>query len=91
MTVRVFASFDRSWATLSPTDRDAADEALQQLLRFIDEGKRPQGLGFRKLQDRFWEIRVGLKLRVLLELEGAVLSLVLVGSHDEVRRALRRR
>ena len=91
MTVRVFASFERSLASLSPGDRQATEDALDQLLRFIGEGRRPQGLGFRKLQDRFWEIRVDLRQRVLVEMEGDVLSLVLVGSHDDIRRALRRR
>ena len=49
------------------------------------------GLGFRKLRDRTWEIRAGLKLRVLMELDGHILTLILVGSHDDIQRALRRR
>ena len=91
MTVRVFASFERSWANLSIPARQASEAAVDQLLQFIGEGKRPQGLGFRKLQRSFWEIRVDLKLRILVEMQGNVMSLVLVGSHDEIRRALRRR
>jgi len=91
VTVRVLASFKGHLARLEEADRQAVTDALNQLFEFIDRGKRPMGLGFRKLRDRTWEIRAGLKLRVLMELDGHILTLILVGSHDDIQRALRRR
>lgn len=48
------------------------------------------GLGIRKFHaSGIWAARVGLDLRLVLALQPDLLTLVHVGSHDEVRRFLR--
>jgi hypothetical protein len=48
------------------------------------------GLGIRKLHGSgIWETRVGLGLRLVFAQEPGLLTLVLVGRHEDVRRFLR--
>ena len=52
--------------------------------------KQHAGLGLRKVNPKgYWEIRVGLDLRVVFRLQKSEATLVMVGNHDEVRRYLR--
>lgn len=48
-----------------------------------------KGIGLKKLTKDFWEIRVGLDLRVLFTIEQDTLSFVFVGTHDEIKRYLK--
>ena len=48
------------------------------------------GLGLRKIHPKgYWEIRVGLSLRVAFRLEKNLARLMMLGDHDDVRRFLR--
>jgi mRNA-degrading endonuclease YafQ of YafQ-DinJ toxin-antitoxin module len=48
------------------------------------------GLGIRKVHaSGIWEARVGLGLRLVFAFEAGLLTLLRVGSHDEIRRFLR--
>jgi mRNA-degrading endonuclease RelE of RelBE toxin-antitoxin system len=49
----------------------------------------PHGLGLKKLEHGFWEIRVGLSYRVLFKMEAQILKIVQVGTHEEIRHYLR--
>lgn len=52
--------------------------------------KQHAGLGLRKVsKEGYWEIRVGLDLRVLFCLEKNRARIVLVGNHDEVQKFLK--
>ena len=90
MRFRYFASFDRSFKKLSPERRLKVAEAIEVFLDFCETGIRPSGLGLKKLHKDFWEIRDGLYTRVIFLLEKECVSFVLVGSHDEIRRFLRK-
>jgi hypothetical protein len=60
------------------------------LLRAVGDPHLHAGLGIRKLHaSGIWAARVGLGLRVVFGLETDLLTLVRVGSHDEIRRFLR--
>lgn len=87
--VRYFNSFDKSLEDLLPKDRNRAIKGVNQLLDYFSGGPRPLGLGLRKLQGNFWEIRATLDKRVLFLLEKDVVSFVIAGNHDEIRRYLR--
>ena len=53
--------------------------------------KQHSGLGLRKIHPQgYWEVRVGLGLRVVVHLVKNDCILKMVGSHDEVRRFLRK-
>jgi mRNA-degrading endonuclease YafQ of YafQ-DinJ toxin-antitoxin module len=63
--------------------------ALQLLERDFGHLHRHQGLGIRKLTGNFFEIRVGLDIRLVFQNRTDCLLLVMAGNHDEVRRFLR--
>jgi mRNA-degrading endonuclease YafQ of YafQ-DinJ toxin-antitoxin module len=65
-------------------------DAMLSLPRAVGHPHLHAGLGLRKLHGSgIWEARVGLGLRVVFALETGLLTLVRVGSHDEIRRYLR--
>lgn len=50
-----------------------------------------KGIGLRKLQDVYYEIRVGFKQRLVFENTLEVLIFEFLGDHDEVKRFLKSR
>ncbi len=82
--------FQRDVRALDAAQRAAVFEALLALPRALGESHRHAGLGLRKLhRSGIWEARVGLGLRLVFALEPALLTLVRVGTHDDVQRYLR--
>jgi mRNA-degrading endonuclease RelE of RelBE toxin-antitoxin system len=49
------------------------------------------GLGVRRLRDSLFECRVGLRLRLVFDAEPGVLSFSDIGTHDQIRKLLRKR
>lgn len=90
IAVRYLRSFDKSFLSLSRQDQLHAETAVCRLLDYFNGAPRPLGLGLRKLRDPFWEIRVSLDKRVLLTLDKAQATFVIIGNHDEIQRALYR-
>ena len=52
---------------------------------------RHAGLGIRRLRDTLFECRVGLKLRLVFDVEPGVLSFTDLGTQDEVQRIIKNR
>ena len=71
--------------------RERIGRALQLLERDFGHPHRHQGLGIRKLSPSFFEIRVGLDIRLVFQNQADCLLFLMVGNHDEVRRFLRGR
>lgn len=92
MRVRFFGSFDRAYRRLRPFDRGKIDAAIRVLLDYIErrDTSPPKGLGLKKLRGAVWEVRIDLHLRIVFAMEADLLSFLLVGNHDDVRRFLRR-
>ena len=84
-------SFNRSYAHVSEARQAQVIHAIEQLTLAFETGQRPQGLGLRKLRHAFWEIRLGLEYRILFRLHGDLVELVVVGTHEEIRRILANR
>ncbi len=63
--------------------------ALQQLERDFGQPHRHHGLGIRKLTGNFFEIRVGLDIRLVFQNRADSLLFVLAGNHAEVQKFLR--
>lgn len=82
-------SFDRTYRKLSDEEREGVEQALTRLVRALDYGERSEGLGLKKLERDFWEIRAGLSIRILFKLEKGLVTFVIVGTHDALRRYLR--
>lgn len=89
-TLVIKASFQRAYDRRTPPEQALVKKTLQLLDAYLHTGHAPAGLGLKKLGPGVYECRVGLALRCLYVDEGSVLALVLLGSHDEVRRFLKR-
>lgn len=82
------ASFDRAFRKLPKTRRTTAASAIEAVVDFFETGTKPKGLGLKQLRKPYWEIRTSLKDRVIFAFEGDLVSFLLVGSHDDIRRYL---
>lgn len=90
MTFEKKPAFERAWKKLDKTRREKAKEALDKLIYFFEGGPRSEGLGLKKMRNDFWEIRTDLKDRVLFRLRAGHVEFVLIGSHDEIHRILKK-
>lgn len=63
--------------------------ALQRLEQDFGHPHRHRGLGIRKLTGSFFEIRVGLDIRLIFQNRAECLLFVMAGNHDEVQKFLR--
>ncbi len=90
MRIALSEGFQRDARRLDGPHRTAVFETILALPRGVGEPHLHAGLGMRKLHaSGIWEARVGLGLRIVFTLETDLLTLVRVGSHDEIRRWLR--
>lgn len=83
-------SFERTVKKLSSPDKEQLARSLGQFNTFVLTGHAPLGLGFKKANHDKYEFRAGLRLRVVVKAEGDTYYLVLVGSHEQVKRYLRK-
>ena len=90
--MRYFRSvgFARAYRGLDPARQSRVDEALLKLEDLFEKGERPFGLGLKSLRHSLWEIRAGLADRIIFKRQGGTLELLIVGSHDEIKRFLKR-
>jgi mRNA-degrading endonuclease RelE of RelBE toxin-antitoxin system len=88
--VIVLSSFERSIKKLNRQDKNQLSKSLEFFNSFLVTGQAPFGFRFKKINHDKFEFRVTLKLRVIVKVEGTNYYLVLAGSHDDVKRYLRR-
>ena len=83
-------SFDKAYRRLHPDGQSEIDYALQSLFDFLDK-KTPLsvGLGFKRIGKAYWEIRAGIRCRILFEWTREVVTFYFVGNHDQIRRFIR--
>ena len=87
--ILILPSFERSAKKLSSHEKKSLAKSLEKLNRFVSTGEVPVGLGFKKINHDKYEFRVDIRLRVVVKVESDIFYLVLVGSHDEIKRYLR--
>jgi len=87
--------FLREFDKLTAAEQQEVLRALEALIAHLnpDIGHRgqplPKGLGIRKLTRCHWEVRAGLSLRIVYDIEDGLLRLITVGNHNDVERFLR--
>ena len=85
------SSFDKSVKSL-PSEKK--QEVKELCIALIDVLSREQelsvGLGLKNLRKNFWEIRKGLKLRILFRWRTDQVEFVLAGTHEEIKKYLKR-
>lgn len=85
-------SFLRRYQHLPPNRRRAVQRAVERLLDTIHTHRIPPGgLGIKRLQGDFWELRSDIRDRVIFLLRTDVIEVIFVGNHDDIRRFLRER
>ena len=84
------AAFLRAYQRLSEPDQHLVDEALRRFKHYLEAKDAPVGLGVTHLRGHTYEFRAGLVLRIVYVAEIDQIVLSLLGTHDEVRRFLRR-
>jgi len=83
-------SFDRSIKSLHPDQKDEATGVCLALLGFLERRTPlPGGIGLKRLQDDFWEIRQGLHNRILFRWRDDLIEFVLAGNHDSIKNFLK--
>jgi mRNA-degrading endonuclease RelE of RelBE toxin-antitoxin system len=83
-------SFDRSIKQLFPEDKEDIKQTAIQLMEVLSRDRYiDQGLGLKRLRGNFWEVRKGLKTRILFRWEGGSVEFVLAGNHDDIRKFLK--
>jgi hypothetical protein len=79
--------YDRKFESFPQSVQDQVLETIPSLVESF--GKPHAHLGLRKLAGRLYEFRVGLHLRIVFRHDRDTLYLLLIGTHDEVRRFIR--
>jgi mRNA-degrading endonuclease RelE of RelBE toxin-antitoxin system len=75
---------------LSGADVTRVEEALRVLPDCFGQPHRHAGISIRRLRKNVFECRAGLKVRILFRAHAQGLDVFFVGSHDDVRRLIRR-
>lgn len=65
-------------------------KSLTQLDLMLTAKESPIGLGLKQLKGGIWEIRAGLADRILFTKEEDLVSLLIIGNHDDIKRYLKR-
>ncbi len=82
--------FLRAYHRLTDAPRDLVDASLQRFRDALQGGSMSAGLGHKHLGGRTHEFRAGLALRVVYVAVEDQIILTLLGTHDDVRRFLKR-
>jgi hypothetical protein len=83
-------SFDRSVKCLHGREKEEIKQAALQAIDILSSDRLlHKGLGLKRLRGDFWEIRKGIKARILFRWEGDLVEFVLAGNHNDIRRFLK--
>ena len=90
MRIEFKPSFDRSIKALNSRDKDEIKNIIIELIDILStDGPLREGLGLKRLQGPYWEIRKGLNARILFRWQKDLVEFVLVGDHDDIKRFLK--
>jgi len=82
-------SFSRCFKKLERVKQKQAIEAIKALKTVLESGIKLEGLGLKRISNELWEIRSSLKDRILFTFKKEVVTFVLIGNHDDVKRYLK--
>lgn len=83
-------SFDRSVKSFHGREKEEIKQAALQAIDILSQDKvAHKGVGLKRLKGDFWEIRKGLRVRVLFRWERDLIEFILAGDHEDIRRFLK--
>lgn len=84
------SSFDRSVRLFHGKEKEELKKVTLQTIDILSHERLiHKGLGLKRLKDNFWEIRYGLKARVLFRWEKDLVEFILAGDHNDIKRYLK--
>lgn len=84
-------SFDRSVKSLPSETKQEIKELCINLIDTLSSGHRlSPGLGLKNLRKNFWEVRKGLRFRILFQWKGDLVEFILAGTHEDIKNFLKR-
>lgn len=84
-------SFDRSVRILHNKEKEEIKEVAIQTIDILSRDRLTyKGIGLKRLKGNFWEIRKGLKARILFKWEKDSVEFILAGDHNDIKRYLRK-
>jgi len=84
------SSFDRSIKSLTDSEKADVKEVASKMIDILSMDRQiHQGIGLKRLRADFWEVRKGIKVRILFRWTGDLVEFVLAGNHEDVSRFLR--
>ena len=87
--VRIHARLLKEIRAKSAIERKEIGGKIAEAQRCIGQPHIHKGIGLRKLRDDYFEIRVGLKLRLIFENTSDALIFEFLGDHDDVKHFLK--
>lgn len=88
-TIKILPSFEKSIRHLSAIDKNKIKNALEKFNKFLFSGVLTKGMGLRKLGKNIYEIRVDIRLRVIITIEKDTIYFVLAGNHGDIKEYLK--
>lgn len=83
-------SFDKSVKSLHGREKDEVKQAAMQTIDILSQDRIIyKGIGLKRLKGDYWEIRKGLKARILFRWEGDLVEFVLAGDHNDIKRYMK--
>lgn len=90
MRIEFKPSFDRSIKALKSQDKEEIKNIIGGLIDILSMD-RPlhEGLGLKRLRGSYWEVRRGIKARILFRWQKDLVEFILAGDHEDIKRFLR--
>ena len=83
-------SFDKSVKRFYGKEKDEIKEIAIQAIDILSHAKVAyKGIGLKRLTGNFWEIRKGIKARILFKWDGDLVTFILAGDHEDIKRYLK--
>lgn len=85
------SSFDRSVKSSHGREKEEIKKIALQAIDILSQDRMlHKGIGLKRLKGDFWEIRHGLKARILFRWEGNLVEFILAGDHNDIKRFLKK-
>jgi hypothetical protein len=79
-------SFDRSVKNFHGREKEEIKKTAIAAIYILSQDRLiHKGMGLKRLKDDYWEIRKGLKARVLFRWQGDLVEFILAGDHDDIK------
>lgn len=85
----VSTHFQKQLKKLPSQEQRKIIDTLKGFLSALVQGEIPAGYGFKKINGDKYEIRVDIRIRIVMKAEGDTLVCHMIGDHETVRRYLR--